>query len=304
MTDDNARIAPPPSVDDVLSALADESRIGQVDFSSGLGAAPAPAKKAATADRPASRTDVARARREAERRAAPIVAEDPEPAPVVEPEPEPTVVVEPEQEPEPEPDVEPEPEPTLVEAEPAPAAAPQPERAPAALQPEPKPKKARRPKKVAEPVVEPAAVPVVPAPVAEPVAEPVAVPVAVPLVEVPQRAVDVARAVEEIAAEVIGRMRSAEQATLRHLEAMELEATRRYELVTAQAELDAELIRLQSRREAHAIVTAARLRSGDLDDEHADPEDEGHRLAVFSDAISRVADATDVALSRGRGNGA
>ena len=53
------------------------------------------------------------------------------------------------------------------------------------------------------------------------------------------RIVDVGRSVDEIAADVITRMREAEQATLRHLEAMELEATRRYELVTAQAELDA-----------------------------------------------------------------
>ncbi len=95
-------------------------------------------------------------------------------------------------------------------------------------------------------------------------------------------------------------MRAAEQATLGHLEAMELEATRRYELVTAQAELDAELIRLQSRREAHAIVTAARMRTGEFDDE-TDPDDEGHRLAVFTDAVSRVADATDSALDHGRG---
>jgi hypothetical protein len=117
-----------------------------------------------------------------------------------------------------------------------------------------------------------------------------------------ERAVEVARAVEEVAAEVIARMRSAEEATLRHLDAMELEATRRYELVTAQAELDAELIRLQSRREAHAIVTAARLRAGEIDDDE-DPDDTGHRLSVLSGAVSRVADATDSSLNRFRGEG-
>lgn len=98
---------------------------------------------------------------------------------------------------------------------------------------------------------------------------------------------------------MISRIQAAEQATLRHLEAMELEATRRYELVTAQAELDAELIRLQSRREAHAIVTAARMRSGELDDVD-DPGDVGHRLAVLSDAISRVADTAESSLDRSR----
>ena len=81
---------------------------------------------------------------------------------------------------------------------------------------------------------------------------------------------------------------------------MELEATRRYELVTAQAELDAELIRLQSRREAHAIISAARMRAGELDDLDDDPDDHGHHLAVLSDAISRVADTTESSLTRSR----
>jgi hypothetical protein len=194
-------IAPPPSVDDVLSALADDGRIGQVEFAA-----------------------------------------------------------------------------VPPEAEPAPT-------------------KERRPRKAPEPVVE-----VAPEPEPEPAPEPPPVTVLPPVGR--ERVVDVARAVEEVAAEVIGRMRDAEQATLRHLEAMELEATRRYELVTAQAELDAELIRLQSRREAHAIVTAARTRAGELDDLDDDPDDEGHRLSAFSDAVSRIADATDASLNRGRGNGA
>ena len=106
-----------------------------------------------------------------------------------------------------------------------------------------------------------------------------------------------ARAVEEVADNVIARMQAAEQATLRHLDAMQTEATRRYELVTAQAELDAELIRLQSRREAHAIITAARMRAGEVDDLSDDPDESGHRLAVFGDAVSRVADSTESLLA-------
>ena len=58
-------------------------------------------------------------------------------------------------------------------------------------------------------------------------------------------------------------MRAADEAHQRHLEALELEAARRCELLTAQAELDAELIRLHARREAHAIISAARARSGE-----------------------------------------
>jgi hypothetical protein len=67
---------------------------------------------------------------------------------------------------------------------------------------------------------------------------------------------------EEVAESARVRMRAAEVAHLRHLEAIENEAARRLELLTAQAELDAELIRLHARREAHAIVTAARTRTG------------------------------------------
>jgi hypothetical protein len=118
-----------------------------------------------------------------------------------------------------------------------------------------------------------------------------------PLVQpVAGRPDDVDRSVDEIAAEVINKLRAAEAATMRHLEALEVEATRRYELVTSQAELDAELIRLQSRREAHAILTAARMRAGDVVDD--DPQDQGHHLGVLSDSVSRVADTTDAVLTR------
>jgi hypothetical protein len=199
------RIAPPPSVDDVLSSLTEESRIGQVDFNLAL-----------VPELPTTPPKVRKVRR----------PHKPEP--------------------------EPEPEPEQAVAEPEPEAQPEPEPEPEAQQ---------------EPVVEPSAKP------------------------------DVAREVEDLAAGVMARMQAAEQATLRHLEAMELEASRRYELITAQAELDAELIRLQSRREAHAIVSAARMRAGEIDDLHDDPGDQGHRLSVFTDAISRVADITESTLS-------
>jgi len=46
MADDAPRIAPPPSVDDVLSALTDQSRIGQVDFTGVLATEP-PVSRAA-----------------------------------------------------------------------------------------------------------------------------------------------------------------------------------------------------------------------------------------------------------------
>ena len=68
--------------------------------------------------------------------------------------------------------------------------------------------------------------------------------------------------VSEVVEGVLARMREVQSATLAHLEAIEVEAALRCEMLTAQAELDAELIRLHARREAHAIVAAARARSG------------------------------------------
>jgi hypothetical protein len=267
MVEEKPRIAPPPSVDDVLSALTDQSRIGQVDFTAAL--APEPVERR-TARGPAQPEAKRTLRRVPEPTPAPITEPEPrDEEPVSEPEPEP-VVEEPAVE---EPAVE-EPEPEPVGEESTPPARPQ----------GTKPRTAERPLTVVE--EPPARSPSQPEP--QPAPEQVAAPV------------DVARAVEEIAEGVIRRIQAAEQATMRHLEAMELEATRRYELVTAQAELDAELIRLQSRREAHAIITAARMRSGELDDVHDDPGDEGHRLAVLSDAISRVADTTESSLTRPR----
>ena len=88
-------------------------------------------------------------------------------------------------------------------------------------------------------------------------------------------------------------MREAGEANRRHLEALEAEAARRYELLTAQAELDAELIRLHARREAYAIITAARMRSGELTEPSAESrrlDEVGETLAGFAEAFERQVD--------------
>ncbi|MEN8704938.1 MAG: hypothetical protein ABF306_02265 [Nocardioides marinisabuli] len=181
-----------------------------------------------------------------------LVAEpppEPEPAPAPEPAPEPESVAEPEPvvEPEPEPDPEPDPEP------------------PGQLHVSPPP---------------PDGPLVVPTDTLESV-----------LAHLPRLArapeaptgsateVDVAE-VARVAAE---RIRVTRDATLTHLAAVEEEVARRCELITAQAELDAELIRLQARREAHAIVAAARART-----DGTPVGDEGARLAAIADVVARL----------------
>ncbi|MBM7508871.1 regulator of protease activity HflC (stomatin/prohibitin superfamily) [Nocardioides salarius] len=89
--------------------------------------------------------------------------------------------------------------------------------------------------------------------------------------------------VAEVARVAVQRIEAARAATLAHLAAVEEEVARRCELITAQAELDAELLRLQARREAHSIVTAARARTGP-----AEPDDEGARLAAIADVVARL----------------
>lgn len=96
--------------------------------------------------------------------------------------------------------------------------------------------------------------------------------------------------VEEIARLVIERMQDAELSMMRHLEAIEAEAARRAELLTAQAELDAELIRLNARREAHSIVTAARVRAGEP---AAAGATEDRRLDELAESLSRFAEVVD-----------
>ncbi len=95
--------------------------------------------------------------------------------------------------------------------------------------------------------------------------------------------------VEEIARLVIERMHDAELAMMRHLDAIEVESARRNELLTAQAELDAELIRLSARREAHSIVTAARVRAGG----EATVSAEEHQLDELTESLSRFAEVMD-----------
>ncbi len=95
--------------------------------------------------------------------------------------------------------------------------------------------------------------------------------------------------VEEIARLVIERMHDAELAMMRHLDAIEVESARRSELLTAQAELDAELIRLSARREAHSIVTAARVRAGG----EATVGAEERRLDELTESLSRFAEVVD-----------
>ncbi|GEP38698.1 hypothetical protein NPS01_23610 [Nocardioides psychrotolerans] len=107
--------------------------------------------------------------------------------------------------------------------------------------------------------------------------------------ELPHLAVSV----EEIAATVIDRMQRAGDAHVRLLEAVELETARRCELVTAQAELDAELIRLHARREAHAIITAARMRTGG----DAGSAAEGQLLGEISASFSRFAESIETSAA-------
>lgn len=94
--------------------------------------------------------------------------------------------------------------------------------------------------------------------------------------------------VEEIVEGVLGRIREAQHATAAHLEATEIEAALRCEMLTAQAELDAELIRLHARREAHAIIAAARQRAGLPQPVYA--EHQRRRLDQLGEAAMRLAE--------------
>lgn len=98
----------------------------------------------------------------------------------------------------------------------------------------------------------------------------------------------VAEDVDDIVEGVLARIREAQHATAAHLEATEIEAALRCEMLTAQAELDAELIRLHARREAHAIIAAARQRSGVPQPVQA--EHERRRLDRLGEAAMRLAE--------------
>ncbi len=104
--------------------------------------------------------------------------------------------------------------------------------------------------------------------------------------------------VAEVAAAVIAAMQASAEAHRRHLESIEQEAARRWEMLTAEAELDAELIRLNARREAHAIVAAARQHVG-IDDDEAqelampDLSTDEDPLSHISAMLSRFADLAE-----------
>ncbi len=68
-------------------------------------------------------------------------------------------------------------------------------------------------------------------------------------------------------------------------------------MLTAQAELDAELIRLHARREAHAIIAAARHRSGLPPRTSSDEQ----RLRELHDAATRLSEELE-ALGIHRGS--
>ncbi len=109
----------------------------------------------------------------------------------------------------------------------------------------------------------------------------------------PAPELDVDQSVEQVAASIIASMRAIEENHQRHLEALEAEATRRYELLLAQAELDAELIRLHGRREAHRIIATARARTGDgrrqIAGDSARLQEIGETFTRFAETIESVA---------------
>lgn len=101
------------------------------------------------------------------------------------------------------------------------------------------------------------------------------------------------RSVAEVATAVVEAMRRTNAAHERHVEALELETARRCELLTAQAELDAELIRLHARREAHAIISAARARSGEHDTELVASD----QLGEIGETFSRFAETIETTVA-------
>ncbi|MDO9456314.1 hypothetical protein [Nocardioides sp.] len=106
----------------------------------------------------------------------------------------------------------------------------------------------------------------------------------------------VGRTVAEVAESLIAAMRRVNEAHERHVVALELETARRCELLTSQADLDAELIRLHARRDAHAIVFAARSRTGEVDiDLH-----ESEQLEEIGETFSRFAETIETTVASRR----
>jgi hypothetical protein len=93
--------------------------------------------------------------------------------------------------------------------------------------------------------------------------------------------------IDQVTRRALQRVRRAEQALLDHLHAVESAATIRSELVIAQAELDAELIRLRARRTAHSLLTEA---SGEADEQSSR---ERRSLDELSRTLNRFAAVLD-----------
>ncbi|WP_137294345.1 hypothetical protein [Nocardioides dongxiaopingii] len=96
---------------------------------------------------------------------------------------------------------------------------------------------------------------------------------------------DRVESVASVATAVVDAVRALQTAHERHVEAAEVATARRLEVITAQAELDAHLIRLHARQEAHDIVAAA-ARDGDA--APLDP-DEPARLQAMSEHLTALA---------------
>jgi hypothetical protein len=99
--------------------------------------------------------------------------------------------------------------------------------------------------------------------------------------------------VEDVARRVVKRLLDTEQAMLRHLEAIEAEAERRTDLLLAQAELDAELIRLNARREAHRIAMEGAGAGAPTAPASAAHEADRRTLDELTDSLARFADEVD-----------
>ncbi|WP_134767009.1 hypothetical protein [Nocardioides sp. 1609] len=106
-------------------------------------------------------------------------------------------------------------------------------------------------------------------------------------------AADRVESVGGVATAVVDAMRALQAAHEQHVEAAELATARRLEVITAQAELDAHLIRLHARQEAHAIVAAAR----DGEPPALDPE-EPARLQEMAERLTSFARSVEPLVGR------
>lgn len=87
--------------------------------------------------------------------------------------------------------------------------------------------------------------------------------------------------IDQMAQSLVGRLRAIESAAREHGAAVEAATSRRADLALAQAELDAELIRLYARRDSHALLADARRQVGE-------PADEEQTRAADLDRLGRT----------------